>query len=54
MIILFLSLEQLIVMTRSSRVMKRQSEPDKFHTGKFIRRFGGIYAYCRYFIDRKW
>ena len=25
-----------------------------FHTGKCIRRFGGIYAYCRYSIDRKW
>ena len=24
------------------------------HTGKCIRRFGGIYAYCRYLIDRKW
>ena len=24
------------------------------HAGKCIRRFGGIYAYCRYFIDRKW
>ena len=24
------------------------------HTGKCIRRFGGIYAHCRYFIDRKW
>ena len=24
------------------------------HTGKCIRRFGGIYTYCRYFIDRKW
>ena len=24
------------------------------HTGKCIRRFGGIYAYCRYFIYRKW
>ena len=24
------------------------------HTGKCIRRFGGIYAYCRYFIDRMW
>ena len=24
------------------------------HTGKCICRFGGIYAYCRYFIDRKW
>ena len=23
------------------------------HTGKCIRRFGGIYTYCRYFIDRK-
>ena len=23
------------------------------HTGKCIRRFGGIYMYCRYFIDRK-
>ena len=28
---------------------------DKGHnTGKCIRRFAGIYAYCRYFIDRKW
>ena len=25
-----------------------------YHTGKCIRRFAGIYAYCRYFIDRKW
>ena len=25
-----------------------------FHTCKCIRRFGGIYAYCRHFIDRKW
>ena len=24
------------------------------HTGKCIRRLAGIYAYCRYFIDRKW
>ena len=24
------------------------------HTGKCIRRFADIYAYCRYFIDRKW
>ena len=24
------------------------------HTGKCIRQFGGIYAYCWYFIDRKW
>ena len=23
-----------------------------FHIGKCIRRFAGIYAYCRYFIDR--
>ena len=27
---------------------------DKDHTGKCTRRFGGIYAYCRYFIDREW
>ena len=27
---------------------------DLKHTGKCIRRFAGIYAYCRYFIDRKW
>ena len=25
-----------------------------FQTGKCIRRFGGIYAYCHNFIDRKW
>ena len=24
------------------------------HTGKCIRQFGAVYAYCRYFIDRKW
>ena len=24
------------------------------HTGKCIRRFGGIYAYCRYCIGRSW
>ena len=24
------------------------------HTGKCIHRSAGIYAYCRYFIDRKW
>ena len=24
------------------------------HTGKCIRRFAGIYAYCRCFIDQKW
>ena len=24
------------------------------HTGKCIRRFAGIYVYCRFFIDRKW
>ena len=24
------------------------------HTGNCIRRFDGIYAYCRYFVDRKW
>ena len=24
------------------------------HTGNCIRRFGGINAYCRYFIYRKW
>ena len=23
-------------------------------SGKCIRRFAGIYAYCRYFIDRNW
>ena len=28
---------------------------DVNHTGtECIRRFGGIYAYCQYFIDRKW
>ena len=29
-------------------------EYDQEHNGKCIRRFAGIYAYCRYFIDRKW
>ena len=27
---------------------------DLYHTGKCIRRFAGIYAYCRYLLDRKW
>ena len=26
----------------------------QIHTGKCICRFAGIYAYCWYFIDRKW
>ena len=26
----------------------------KTHTGKCIRRFAGIYAYCQYFIGREW
>ena len=30
------------------------SKVNRYHTGKCIRRFGGIYTYCRYFIDRKW
>ena len=34
-------------------VVKKFSE-SYTHTGKCIRRFGGIYAYCRYFADRKW
>ena len=38
--------------TRSILVV--QTNMDLLHTGKCIRRFGGIYAYCRYFIDRKW
>ena len=25
-----------------------------YYTGKCIRRFDGIYAYCLYFIDRMW
>ena len=29
-------------------------EIQHLHTGKCICRFAGIYAYCRYFIDRKW
>ena len=29
-------------------------EKNVLHTGKCIRRSAGIYAYCRYFIDRKW
>ena len=27
---------------------------EEVHTGQCIRRFAGNYAYCRYFIDRKW
>ena len=26
----------------------------QLHTGKCMCQFGGIYAYCRYFVDRKW
>ena len=32
----------------------RTKKYGRYHTGKCIRRFAGIYAYCRYFIDRKW
>ena len=32
----------------------RSPETYGYHIGKCIRRFGGIYAYCRYFIYRKW
>ena len=33
---------------------KKCSLRKRSHTGKCIRRFGGIYAFCWYFIDRKW
>ena len=28
--------------------------PGESHTGKCICQFAGIYAYCWYFIERKW
>ena len=34
--------------------LRMQAQKDMRHTGKCIRRFGGIYAYCQDFIDRKW
>ena len=34
--------------------LSNNNSSDDIHTGKCIRRFAGIYAYCRYFIDRKW
>ena len=33
--------------------LKEINEAHCQHTGKCIRRFGGMYAYCWYFIDRK-
>ena len=32
----------------------RTKKYGRYHTGKCIRRFAGIYVYCRYFIDWKW
>ena len=37
-----------------SKVAQAAIRGCKFHTGKCICRFAGIYAYCRYSIDRKW
>ena len=31
----------------------RADRMSQTHTGKCICRFGGIYAFCRFFIDRK-
>ena len=38
------------------KVSRRHQKNKKFgeHTGKCIRRFAGIYAYCPYFIERMW
>ena len=36
------------------RIIKAVSCDVHIHTGKCKRRFGGIYAYCQYFIDRNW
>ena len=33
---------------------QQQMKSVKPHTGKCIHPFGGIYAYCRYLIDRNW
>ena len=35
-------------------IMNLQKEMKLVHTGKSICQFAGIYAYCRYFIYRKW
>ena len=34
--------------------VKSFGKQSRNHTGKCICRFGGFYAYCLYFIDRKW
>ena len=42
-----------ILAARSTTYYKAVLSIIHIHTGKCIRRFAGIYAYCRYFIDRK-
>ena len=46
--------EQIKVIIRQADPYNKTGDVTKGHTGKCIRQFGGIYAYCRYFIDRKW
>ena len=38
----------------SEMIAKLERTQMRLHTGKCLRRFAGIYAYCRYFIDQKW
>ena len=40
--------------TTDFKYLSEDNDGQHFHTGKCIRRFAGIYAYCRYFIDQKW
>ena len=40
--------------TKFNFFQNARAQVNNTNTGKCIRRFGGIYAYCRYFIDRKW
>ena len=44
----------IIKVRKGAKIIYRYNQARAHHTGKCIRRFGGIYTYCRYFIDRKW
>ena len=50
----FVSLSDTFAFWQQNLLAIPSHEKGHLHTGKCIRRFGGIYAYCRYFIDRKW
>ena len=59
--VLFVEFDHVLLVTFSKKRLQHENKQNRpkettlhYHTGKCIRRFGGIYAYCRYFIGRRW